>query len=88
MPAEKIIQSIDNRLRRSYGETAKLVPAVGHPDALAIHDGALTQHSGSPIQLRHIFVDMTPAARTELAIASISSALGPSKPPPRAASKP
>jgi hypothetical protein len=62
LPAEKVVRSIDRRLRKTYGETARLLPAVGHPDALAIHDGALVQESGSPIRLRHILVNMTPAA--------------------------
>jgi hypothetical protein len=62
LPAEEVVRSIDHRLRKTYGESAKLISAADHPDALSIHDGALAQHSGSAIRLRHILVDMTPAS--------------------------
>ena len=62
LPVEKPIKSIDKCLRNAYGADAKLNIANHHPDALSILDGDLIQNSGNPIRLRHIFVDMTPAA--------------------------
>jgi hypothetical protein len=62
LPADEIIQTIDQRLRKDYGEVAKLETAPAHADALSIHEGVLQQNSGSAIRLRHLMVDMTGAA--------------------------
>lgn len=60
LPEVKIVTSIDKLLRKTYGQDAKLTSTLCHADALAIHDSKLVRRSGSPINLRHIFVDMTP----------------------------
>lgn len=62
IPADKAMKSIDARLRKEYGEAAKLSPAADHSDALAVGESALFQVLGSAIRIRHIFVDMTTAA--------------------------
>jgi hypothetical protein len=62
LPVQAVIDTIDTRIRKDYGEEAKLSPRAGHQDALAIQDGHLKQKSGHTIRLCHLFVDMTPAA--------------------------
>lgn len=62
LPADEIIQTIDRRLRKDYGEAAKLETAPAHTAALSIHEGILQQNSGSTIRLRHLMMDMTGAA--------------------------
>lgn len=62
LPTDAIIQVIDQRLRKDYGEAAKLEIAPPHDEALSIHEGVLQQNSGSAIRLRHLMVDMTGAA--------------------------
>lgn len=62
LPVDSIVQTIDNRLRKSYGELAKLTPKTAHTLSLAILEGVLSQKSGHTIRMKHIFVDMTSAA--------------------------
>jgi hypothetical protein len=62
LPGEEIVEVVDQRLQQTYGGAAALVTSTSHKDALAIHEGLLQQNSGASIRLRHIFVDMVPAA--------------------------
>jgi hypothetical protein len=62
LPVEAVIQAIDQRLRKDYGEAAKLEVAPAHDEALSIHEGVLQQNSGGAIRMRHLMVDMTGAA--------------------------
>jgi hypothetical protein len=65
LPVEDPIGSINRRLERMYGSSAQLAHAVRHHLALAIETGALRQQNGRVIQVDHIFVDMTCAARVQ-----------------------
>ena len=65
LPADAIIQAVNNRLQQTYGTSAALTAASPHEDALSIHEGALQRADGTSIRLRHIFVDMVPAAPME-----------------------
>ncbi len=61
LPSATVVESIDARIRATYGEVAKLVELDSHADALSMHAGALVQGpSGHVIRLMHIFVDATP----------------------------
>jgi hypothetical protein len=62
LPVEDVVKTIDDRLRKTYGEAAKLRTVTAHALSLAILDGALSQQGGHAIHLKHIFVDMTIAA--------------------------
>jgi hypothetical protein len=62
LPVKKIVKAMDQRLQLRYGAAAALAETVSHDDALSIHEGVLQQDSGTKIRLRHIFVDMVPAA--------------------------
>lgn len=62
LPAEDVVNAVDVRLRKTYGEVAKLTPEIAHALSLAILESALSQKGGHVIRLKHIFVDMTPAA--------------------------
>jgi hypothetical protein len=62
LPADAITRAVDRRLRRNYGAAAGLASSSPHVDALSIQEGTLQQVNGTPIRLRHILVDMTPAA--------------------------
>lgn len=62
LPADSIVQAIDYRLQQTYGAAAALAPASAHADALSIHEGALQRTDGTSIRVRHLFVDMVPAA--------------------------
>lgn len=61
-PAEAVVQAVDSRLQKDYGVAAALAAASTHADALCSHEGALQRTDGTPIRLRHLFVDMAPAA--------------------------
>jgi hypothetical protein len=61
-PAASVVSAIDKRLRKIFGPDAKLTSASPHPQALAVLDSALLRVSGAPITVRHLLVDMTPAA--------------------------
>lgn len=65
LPADVIVQTVDSRLQQSYGAAAVLAPASAHTDALSIHEGTLQRADGTSIRLRHLFVDMVPAAPAE-----------------------
>lgn len=62
LPVEDVVKTINDRLRKTYGEAAKLTPEAVHSLSLAILEGALSQKGGHAIRLKHIFVDMTLAA--------------------------
>lgn len=62
LPADAIVQAVNNRLQSDYGVSAALSAAGLHDDALAIHDGELQRTDGSAIRLRHVIVDMVTAA--------------------------
>lgn len=62
LPVDEVVKSIDNRIRKTYGDAAKLSPDTAHALSLAIHEGALRQDGGHTIRLKHIFIDMTSAA--------------------------
>lgn len=63
LPSAALVQSIDARIRATYGEAAKLDNLEAHTDALSKYTGELAQGTaGHVIRLIHIFVDMTPAA--------------------------
>ncbi len=62
LPVQEVVSSIDQRIRTTYGDEAHLAANTPHPSALAVLEGVLKRNSGEEIHLKHIFVDMTPAA--------------------------
>lgn len=63
LPDPPIATDIDTRIRKAYGESAKLEVIECHPSALSMHTDEVVQGSnGHVIRLVHIFVDMTTAA--------------------------
>lgn len=63
LPSAALVADIDTRIRKIYGETAKLDLIDVHKNSLSMHTGVLAQDSNAHvIRLVHIFVDMTPAA--------------------------
>lgn len=62
LPVESLVQTINDHLKKSYGDPANLNPETTHALSLAILEGALDQKSGHTIRMKHIFVDMTSAA--------------------------
>lgn len=62
LPVESIVDYIDTRLKTVYGETAALVAQTAHPSSLAVLEGTLQQGSEHTIRLKHVFIDMLPAA--------------------------
>jgi hypothetical protein len=62
LPTTQLVAAIDTRIRKDYGETARLEIADPHAQSLAIWTSALIQGRATHIiKLMHIFVDMTPA---------------------------
>ncbi|KFL28381.1 hypothetical protein [Brucella intermedia] len=70
LPASAVVDAVDTRIRKIYGESAGLTGETAHSLALAVLEGALTQNGSHVIRLKHVFVDMVPAAP----VASSSSA--------------
>lgn len=62
LPASAVVGAVDARIRKTYGESAGLTAEVAHSLALAVLDGALVQNDSHIIRLKHVFVDMAPAA--------------------------
>ena len=63
LPVANLVGGIDGRLRKHYGESARIEAIPDHPQALSLQVGNLSQStSGHTIRLLHIFVDMTRAA--------------------------
>lgn len=65
LPAQDVIDFIDSRIRKVYGEPAALQPEPSHPQSLAVLTGALVQSGDHHIRLKHVFVDMLPTAPTK-----------------------
>lgn len=65
LPASDVVDAIDARIRKTYGEIAGLTPEATHALSLAVLEGTLAQSSSHTIRLKHIFVDMLPAAPTD-----------------------
>ena len=65
LPSADLVAGIDDRIRKTYGEAAKLEITEAHAQSLAMRAGILSQgSSGHTIRLVHAFVDMAPAAAT------------------------
>jgi hypothetical protein len=65
LPSAEVVASIDERIQKTYGESAKLGLLDAHPQSLSLHTGGLAQGNfGHQIRLVHVFVDMTPAVST------------------------
>jgi hypothetical protein len=62
LPIDQTTTTIDSRIRKDYGDQAKLSKGATHANALAILIGSLLQGGNHTIRLAHMFVDMTPAA--------------------------
>ena len=62
LPAEVVIEFINSRIRRVYGERAKLQNEPSHPRSIAILASTVIQGGHHHIRLKHVFVDMLPAA--------------------------
>ncbi|MBB3589923.1 hypothetical protein FHX08_000267 [Rhizobium sp. BK529] len=62
LPGEEIVDAVNQRLQQTYGTSPVLVATAPHQHALEIHDGHLQQDNGTQIKVRHIIVDMVPAA--------------------------
>jgi hypothetical protein len=63
LPVEDVVNIVADRIRKTYGEAAELTSEASHALSLAILEGALSQKGGHSIRLKHIFIDMTPAAQ-------------------------
>ena len=64
-PAQDVVDFIDSRIRKVYGKPAVLQPEPSHPRSLAVLTGVLVQSVDHHIRLKHVFVDMLPAALTK-----------------------
>lgn len=62
LPASAVVDAVDARIRKTYGESAALTAEAAHSLALAVLDGAMVQNGSHIIRLKHVFVDMVPAA--------------------------
>lgn len=66
LPASAVVDAVDSRIRKTYGEVAGLTPETAHSLALAVLEGALVQKGVHAIRLKHVFVDMLPSASAPL----------------------
>lgn len=62
LPASIVIDFVDARIRKTYGDSAALTAETAHSLALAVLEGALAQNGSHVIRIKHVFVDMSPAA--------------------------
>jgi hypothetical protein len=62
LPAATIVEAVDAKIRKAYGEDAALGEQSAHALALAVLEGSLQQNGNHAIKLKHVFVDMTAAA--------------------------
>lgn len=62
LPVKSIIDYIDARVRRTYGDDAALVETTSHPHSLAVLESNLLQSAHHPIRMKHVLVDMLIAA--------------------------
>lgn len=65
LPAQDVVDFIDSRVRKVYGTPAALQSEPTHPQSLAVLTGVLVQDGDHHIRLKHVFVDMLPAAPTK-----------------------
>lgn len=69
LPSATLVSGIDERIRKTYGESAGLCLIDAHAESLSMHMGVLEQGSNAHvIRLIHIFVDMTPVVPSTLGI--------------------
>lgn len=62
-PVDAVTATIGTRAQKDFGAAAELKTLPGHADALAVLGNQVLQAPGNlPITMRHIFVDMSPAA--------------------------
>lgn len=62
LPASAVVEAVDARIRKTYGEPAGLTPEGAHALALAVLEGALVQDGKHTIRIKHVFIDMLPCA--------------------------
>ncbi|MES0000954.1 hypothetical protein NKJ90_19465 [Mesorhizobium sp. M0051] len=62
LPASAVIDAVDGRIRKIYGDSAGLTPEAAHALSLAVLEGALIQNGSHAIRIKHVFIDMLPAA--------------------------
>ena len=62
LPCRDVIDYVDAKICKVYGQMAALCHEAGHPHALAILSGPLLQGVNHHIRLKHVFVDMLSAA--------------------------
>ena len=63
LPVEDIVKTVDDRFRKTDSEVAKLAPDAAPAFSPTIVEGLLMQNAGHAIRFKHIFVDITLAAR-------------------------
>ena len=66
LPASAVVEAVDARIRKTYGEAAGLTAEAANSLALAVLEGAFAQNGSHTIRLKHVFVDMSPAASSLL----------------------
>ena len=66
LPASAVVDAVDGRIRKTYGDSAGLTPEAAHALSLAVLEGALVQNGSHAIRIKHVFIDMSPAAPTLL----------------------
>jgi hypothetical protein len=64
LPVKDIVDYVDGRIRKAYGDQAALAEAEPHLNALVVLENQLIQAGHHPIRLKHLFVDMLGAAST------------------------
>ena len=62
LPASTVVEAVDARIRKAYGDAAGLAEETAHALALAVLEGSLLQNGSHTIRLKHVFVDMSAAA--------------------------
>lgn len=69
LPASAVVEAVDARIRKAYGEPAGLTPEGAHALALAVLEGALVQNGNHTIRIKHVFIDMLPGAPIDSSLA-------------------
>ena len=59
LPVSDVVDSVDARIRKAYGEAAALSSETAHTLALAVLEGALFQNGCHTIRIKHVFVNMS-----------------------------
>lgn len=62
LPVKDIVDYVDGRIRKAYGDQAALAEAEPHLNALVVLENQLIQGDHHPIRLKHLFVEMLGAA--------------------------